>query len=177
MAELLAIGVDGCRGGWVAVSCYAASPAEGLRRTRVKLGATFEDVIALRADRHVPVAVDIPMGLLDSVDYRPCDRQAQELLGHRRSTVFAPPSRPLLALESYADARAHVEELKKTNPSEKSLSSYAWGLVRKIKEADDWLRAHPRAQAWLFECHPELSFRGNRRWSRSGGQEDDPRSG
>ena len=21
------------------------------------------------------------------------------------------------------------------------------------------LRAHPRAQAWLFECHPELSFR------------------
>jgi predicted RNase H-like nuclease len=159
--RLLGIGVDGARGGWLAVVCHgdALDAPESERRTEVSLCLTFSDVIELRAEGDAPVAVDIPMGLLDSVDFRPCDREARRLLEHRRDTVFAPPSRPLIAAPSYADARAIVEELRKTDPAAKSLSAQAFGIAPKMKEVDDWLRAHPNAQSWLWEIHPELSFR------------------
>jgi predicted RNase H-like nuclease len=159
MSRLLAIGADGARGGWLAVACYGDSPAGAeSRRTAVSLCRTFGELVALRTES-APVAVDIPMGLLDSVDFRPCDVEARVLLGKRRDTVFAPPSRPLLAVATYADARALVEEVRKTNPQAKSMSAQAFGLAPKVKEADDWVRAHPGTRAWLYECHPELSFR------------------
>jgi predicted RNase H-like nuclease len=49
--------------------------------------------------------------------------------------------------------------LRKTDPAAKSLSAQAFALAPKIKEVDNWLRDDPGAQEWLFECHPELSFR------------------
>jgi predicted RNase H-like nuclease len=158
--ELLGIGVDGARGGWVAVSCYGrvSAPADE-RRTDVVLCRTFADVVELRRKSSAMVVVDIPMGLLDTVELRPCDAEAQKLLGKRRSTVFAPPSRPLLEAASYGQARGLVEKLRKTEPSAKSLSAQAFGIVPKMKEVDDWLHEHPAAQDWLYECHPELSFR------------------
>jgi predicted RNase H-like nuclease len=39
----------------------------------------------------------MPIGLYDSVAYRPCDVRARELLGRRRSTVFALPARYMRA--------------------------------------------------------------------------------
>jgi len=147
-------------GGWVAVSVFGDAPKESAERsTRVSLCPTFAELIALRAGTEASLAVDIPMGLLETVKPRPCDEQARKLLGHRASTVFAPPSRPLLAAASYSDARALVDESRKTEPAAKSLSAQAFALAPKIKEADDWLRSHEGAQNWLFECHPELSFR------------------
>ena len=160
MSRLLAIGADGARGGWLSVACYGDLPADAdSRRTAISLCRTFGELVALRTACDVPVAVDIPMGLLDSVDFRPCDMEARALLGTRRDTVFAPPSRALLAAATYADARALVEEFRKTSPHAKSLSAQAFGLAPKVKEADDWMRAHPGDHVWLYECHPELSFR------------------
>ena len=158
--ELLGIGADGARGGWVAVSCYGqlgAPPDE--RRTEVVLCRAFVDIVELRRKSGAMVAVDIPMGLLDTVELRPCDAEAQKLLGKRRSTVFAPPSRPLLAAASYGEARGLVEKLRQTEPAAKSLSAQAFGIAPKMEDVDDWLCEHPTAQDWLYECHPELSFR------------------
>ena len=106
----------------------------------------------------VPVAVDIPMGLLESVDLRPCDRQARELLGERVSTVFAPPSRPLLAAASYADGRALIAEEQATSPGAEGVSAQSFGIAPKMRQADEYVRANPDAQRWLSECHPKLSF-------------------
>jgi predicted RNase H-like nuclease len=140
MSELLAVGADGARGGWVAASAYADG------RVELRLADTFAD---LAGDAGVPVAVDVPMGLLDEPGPRPCDVQARALLGARASTIFAPPPRRVLAATSYAEARATAQ----------GLSAQAFGLVAKVWEAEEYLRAHPDAQAWLWECHPELSFR------------------
>lgn len=71
------------------------------------------------------------MGLLETVALRPCDRQARGLLGARRSTVFAPPSRPLLAAGSYAATRESIAELRKKNPEAKGLSAQAFGPRRR----------------------------------------------
>jgi predicted RNase H-like nuclease len=160
MSALLAIGADGAHGGWLAAACVGTSPDEVAdRMTEVRLCQSFTDLIELRGDAQVPVAVDIPMGLLETVDFRPCDERAREMLGARCVTVFAPPSRPLLAAATYAEARGRIDELRKTYPEAKGLSAQAFAIAPKINEVDDWLRAQLGAQEWLFECHPELSFR------------------
>jgi predicted RNase H-like nuclease len=100
----------------------------------------------------------VPMGLLASVDLRACDRQARKLLKHRWLCVYATPSRPLLRAATFDEARDQIAELRKTRPEAKGLSLQAFGLIPKMREADDWLQAHPGAQEWLYEVHPELSF-------------------
>lgn len=51
-----------------------------------------------------------------------------------------------------------VEGERVGNPAAKSLSAQAAGITTKIREVDHWVRAHRDSEAWLFECHPELSF-------------------
>jgi predicted RNase H-like nuclease len=145
-----AVGVDGARGGW-AVAC---ADGDG---TRVGLARDIGEVARLRDD--APVAIDIPIGLLETVGFRPCDAAARRLLGRRASTVFAPPARyQLAAAGDYAAMRALVAAERRTNPAAKGVSAQSAGLARKIREVDEYVRAHPDSERWLFECHPELSF-------------------
>jgi predicted RNase H-like nuclease len=90
VSRLVAVGADGARGGW-AVACLYESG------TRVTLLRDVGEIARLRAGSGAPVAIDIPIGLLDSVDFRPCDVAGRRLLGRRASTVFAPPARYQLA--------------------------------------------------------------------------------
>lgn len=154
--ELLAVGADGARGGWLVALGYGNGNA--VERIELRLAGDFSALADLRADGAV-VAVDIPMGLLETVDLRPCDRQARELLGERASTVFAPPSRPLLRAASYAEARELIAQSHALDADVKGLSAQAFGIAPKMREADEYLQDHPGAQDWLWECHPELSFR------------------
>ena len=73
--------------------------------------------------------------------------------------MFAPPSRPLLAAASYADACSLVAQERLSDPDAKCVSAPAFGIGPKVGEADQCLSANPSAQTWLWECHPELSFR------------------
>src|SRR3954453_4052446 len=157
----LAIGADGARGGWLAALARGASP-EAVERVELQLVSTFENLVALHGeagDHGLPVAVDVPMGLPETGRRRPCDEQARALLGARGNAVFAPPSRPLLAAMSYEEARQLTAAAKLTDASAKGLSAQAFAIAPKIRDADQYLRVHPGAQAWLWECHPELSFR------------------
>ena len=135
----VAVGVDAARAGWVAATPDGA----------VAVHARFTDVLALAGD--APVAVDMPIGLLDVVAPRPCDRAARRLLGRRASTVFTPPSRPVLAARTYAEARTQV-------PGAASLSAQAFGLAPRIRELDDLLRGDLALAGRVVECHPELAF-------------------
>ncbi len=160
MARLVSIGADGARGGWLTACSYQADSdnSEAARTTTLSLHPSFESLVALRTGTDAVMAVDVPMGLLGAMAPRPCDAAARRLLKGRASTVFAPPSRPLLNAETYADARSYIEELRKHDPAAAGLSAQAFGIVPKVREVDQWLRENPGAQAWLYECHPELSF-------------------
>ncbi|MEA2407867.1 MAG: hypothetical protein QOE69_1986 [Thermoleophilaceae bacterium] len=106
-----------------------------------------------------PVAIDIPIGLPETVRYRRCDEQARELLGGRRDSVFPPPARYMLeAAGDYTAIRELVAAEKKRNPAARGYSAQAAGITTKVREVDAWVCAHPESEAWLFECHPELSF-------------------
>jgi predicted RNase H-like nuclease len=103
------------------------------------------------ADEHDAdaVALDVPIGLPPLGGRRVCDDLARTRLGARSSSVFAAPPREVLGCGSYAAAR----------PLAPSLSAQAFGLVPRIREVDDVLRARGAdVHLRVVECHPELAF-------------------
>src|ERR1700681_1356015 len=82
--EVTAVGVDGCRAGWI----WAARHVSG--DILVGVARTFSDLIA--AWPRVPIAIDIPIGL-PATGSRDADRLARARLGRRRSSVFPAPLR------------------------------------------------------------------------------------
>ncbi|SDF50873.1 Predicted nuclease (RNAse H fold) [Limimonas halophila] len=134
-------GVDGCRGGWIAViwgdDGLSLRLAAGLR--------------ALALDAAV-VAVDMPIGLAD-VGPRACDRAARRTLPRpRRASVFPPPRRYMLGLD-WADANVAGKAREGVG-----LSKQAGMLLPRIAELDAALS--PADQVRIVEAHPEVLFHG-----------------
>ena len=157
MSELVAIGVDGCRSGWLAVGL----PEHNGREALIRHCATFSDVLDWRygtGDRAV-VAIDVPMGLTENGKPRNADTEARRLLGVRSSSVFAPPGRSLLDAVEYAEVQSRVAAARQDDPTVPGLSRQAFGLLPKIREVDDAVASLSGHEKWLIEVHPEVSFR------------------
>jgi predicted RNase H-like nuclease len=149
--RLIAIGVDGARAGWVGACLYEGG------RTELRLFADVWELAAFRG--RAAVAIDVPIGLLETVAFRRCDVEARRRLGGRASCVFAPPARYMLAAAGdYAAIRRLVDERRRAEPAAKSLSAQAAGIAPKVAEVDAFVRARPASEGWLWECHPELCF-------------------
>ena len=136
-------GIDGCRGGWVAVFLPKSGPAGAW----AEIHSGWE---SLQFDGLAAAAVDMPIGLPDT-GLRGCDMQARELLGAARSRVFPHLRRPLLGLVGdYRGANAWAKR------DGKGISKQAFNILPKIKQIDD--RIAPDDQARIKEAHPELAF-------------------
>jgi len=136
-----ALGVDGCRGGWIA----AWIALDGTRGFKVLPHAE-------RLADFTPECayIDMPIGLPET-GARPCDRHAQGMLGAARSRVFLGARRPLLAfLGDYAGANRWA----KTDG--KGLSRQMFNILPKIAEMDGFMT--PARQGKFREAHPELAF-------------------
>lgn len=136
MGDVVAVGVDGCRGGWL-----AAIATDG--RVSIRRELTFRRL----AESHpnAVIIVDVPIGLFDRPrpGGRECDQLARELLGDRRSSVFSPPLRRYLAAKHFSEVRG--------------MSIQSFSIRDKIKELDDFIT--PSFQERIVEGHPEVSFR------------------
>lgn len=132
MSHSLPVGVDGARGGWVAVT-----------RVAVRGYARFADLLADHPDGLL--MVDIPIGLLATrrgTGDRPCDKAARAALRPSIGRVFAPPRRDQLALAGEPFRRGL------------GISAQTHGILPKIREVDRF-RRDPRVR----EAHPELAFK------------------
>lgn len=139
----LVAGIDGCRGGWLALTLGHQGTVP-----RVEIAPAWT---ALGLDGHAMLAVDMPIGLTESGP-RACDIAARRLLPRgRKSSVFPPPRRAMLACATWAEANAMGK-----SKEGKGLSHQAWNLVPKIRELDAALT--PTMQDWVREAHPELIF-------------------
>ena len=149
----LVAGLDGCRGGWLVVRLDTAR-----RRTRVALVASWR---ALQRSGELSglarAAVDMPIGLADAGP-RACDLAARALLPRgRKSSVFAPPRRYMLACRSWQEAQAEGRRREGAG-----LSKQSWNIRPKIAEIDRHIG--PGDQEWLREAHPELIFHNLNGW-------------
>jgi len=148
MCHAIVTGVDGCAVGWVAVTLGPEnSPAATEVRTAV---AKTLDGLPLTG----VTGIDMPLGLLDA-GWRDADLLARRALGRRGATVFAIPPQAVWDCATYAEANRVCRDL-----TGKGFSVQAWGLRRKIAEADDFRRRARSAPSpvRLYEVHPELSF-------------------
>jgi predicted RNase H-like nuclease len=141
------LGVDGCRGGWIAARLDDTSVGLSL--------AVFPSMTALLAAHEGAecIAIDIPIGLTDGP--RLCDVRAREFIGARRSSVFPAPCRAALGVRTYEEAA--TASLQATG---KSLSRQAFAIIPKIREVDDAMS--PKLQERVREVHPEVCFRALR---------------
>lgn len=143
-------GVDGCAGGWVAVTLVAGSrAARGQDRVRVAVAPTLAGLPLGTPPATVIVGIDMPLGLL-AQGWRAADLMARGQLGRRGVTVFMIPPRPVWLAGSYAEANRTCREL-----TGKGLPAQTWGLRCKLLDADAYRRGSALP---LREVHPELSF-------------------
>jgi predicted RNase H-like nuclease len=137
-------GVDGWRGGWVAVILddgqWAAAAA----------AAQLADLAAAVPDAAV-IGVDMPVGLVTR-GWRQADDLAAARLGPHRSRVFRVPPRRAWEAATHREAVAACRTL--TDPPA-GFSVQAWSLKDKIRQAGEVRAERP---GLLHEVHPELSF-------------------
>lgn len=145
-------GLDGCRGGWLAVLEEVES---GLRTVQVL--PDFASLLCALPEPAV-IAIDIPIGLPDT-GRRSCEREARRLLGRGASSrVFPVPTRPLLAPQTYPEANRLSRRLEG-----RGMTRQTFGILPRIRELDRALT--PALEPRVHEVHPELSFA----WMSGGG--------
>lgn len=155
------VGVDGCPGGWIAVSQSESEPS-------VCVFASFVELLAAFPPEAI-VAVDMPIGLPDFVKHggRGPESLVRPLLGLRQSSVFSIPSRAAVYAETDAyttpeawyDAHRRASEVaRRTSDPPKAISIQAFGIFSKIREIDVLLREQVDLRDRVFESHPEVAF-------------------
>lgn len=138
---MIAIGLDGFRKGWVAVTI------DGDNRSI----AFPSDISWLASRRFGRAAIDIPIGMPDDGD-RLCDRLARAKLRPHGSRVFSGARRWLW--EAFRNPASANEEAVRRGQSRVSLQ--LWHLGAKIMDVDMFMRTHREVD--LREAHPELIF-------------------
>lgn len=140
---MIYVGVDACRGGWVAVVIDdAEGDASGVFVPRLQ---DLPDVVPDASG----VAIDIPIGLPRS-GRRRADALARQQLGARRNSVFFTPIREALVAATHREASAVSHQL-----TGQGISQQAYALRTKILEAELFVSSHTVP---VWEVHPELSF-------------------
>ena len=154
-------GVDGCKGGWIAVYEDTAS-----RTLTCRIVKEFEDVFGMHHPPLAVVAVDMPIGLWAGGG-RACDKAARGALGKRSSSIFSAPAAGVIDRYceigeqfTYDCAKKLNEELTGTEEAKgKGLSRQSYALVPKIAEVRGYLLGRPAGdESRVHEVHPEVSF-------------------
>lgn len=141
-AVVVAVGVDACKTGWIAV----AVDDMGVLAAHYLPGIT--SLTETVPDARV-VAIDIPIGLPES-GRREADLAARSRLGARRNSVFFTPPRAAVEAATHAEATAASVRLTGFGVSQQSFA-----LAPKVREVDKWVQQAPFP---VYEVHPEISF-------------------
>ena len=171
-------GVDGCKGGWIAVYEDTESGKLDCRVAVCTHGAAHIDdnppcdAFAAVMSHHpghrelAVVAVDMPIGLprgLPTQPERTCDGCARKVLGKRHSSIFSAPAAGVLRL--YRDIQKRGEKLSDASASAcnkkltaKGLSKQSCALIPKIAEVENYIQDPDGASHPIYEVHPEVSF-------------------
>ena len=174
MRDATGIGVDGCRGGWIAVAVrngqvLALRSADSfLTAIDFSVDIDFSAAIDFSVDIDMPspsfttsqrpptcssVLVDMPMGLtLDGKRGLEAALRARLPKG-RKSSVFPVPARVAFQSASHADASDRNAAV-----CGKRIPIQTYQIMPKIAELDTCLRTCPELQARCSESHPEGCF-------------------
>lgn len=148
----MVVGVDGCRGGWLAVAITAGSAPES--RVFPEIRSLWQCCRAASL-----ILVDIPIGLPEQGG-RDCDQEARKLLRGRRASVFPVPCRAAAYAPDFDTALKINQAL-----TGKRIFRTTWNLIPRIRQVEELLLGEPEAQHLIREAHPEVLF-----WGLNGGK-------
>lgn len=145
-------GIDGMKGGWVAVVVDVDTKAMWLEPL-----ATIAAVAQLPTPM-LAVGIDMPIGLLEVVSMggRACDIAVRRRLSPRGSCVFPAPPRPVAICVADGAGRPAANAMMVQLGAKAGLSLQAFSFAPKVAEVDRFMT--PSLQAVLREVHPELCF-------------------
>lgn len=138
----VAVGVDGWRKGWVAVSL------RGGRFEAAHLFDRFETLLG-EFSSATAIGVDMPIGIPEEGP-RAADAAARVFIAPGGSSVFPVPSRAVLEAPDHATASA-LHRLRMG----RGISQQSYALRGKILEVDALVSPEDN----VIEVHPEVSFR------------------
>jgi predicted RNase H-like nuclease len=149
MNEEFFVGIDGCRGGWLAVywdGTATSSPA-------VQFVGRIDE-IELASVR--VCAVDIPIGFMEVAvpGGRDAEKLARAFLRGKASSVFSAPCRKALEAKGFLEALAI--NISNSSPAGIGLSKQSAALIPKMNEVYNFMT--PERQSLIFEAHPEVAF-------------------
>lgn len=139
------IGVDGCKGGWIA-SIYDRGSFE------IKKYSSVDELVEANKNYN-ELLIDMVIGLQSNKDEVRPDNAARALIPGRTSTIFAVPARQAV----YAETRAAIREANKS-ALDKDLPAQAIAIIPKMRELDEFLQENPAHKNRLKESHPEVCF-------------------
>lgn len=143
--DTLCIGVDGCRGGWI-----AAVIEQG--RLRVEKFFTVRDIVE-RYERFDEFVIDMVIGLPSNLSHVRPDTIARTLIPGRTSTIFAVPSRQAVYADSEQEQIQRNEEVLG-----KGLAKQTMAIIPKMRELDSFLNREIKYKNVIKESHPEVCF-------------------
>ena len=139
------VGVDGAKGGWMAVWWEGG-------RFRYRLYSEARTLVEAHRAARV-IAVDIPIGLADKGG-RPADAEARAFVGGKRaSSVFSTPVRGILDATSQAEASSRHRQI-----DGRGFGAQSFAILPKIRQWDELLQVDADARRQVWEIHPEVSF-------------------
>ena len=145
--EALCVGVDGCKGGWV-----AAVIEQG--ELRIEKYLNINELID-KYPKFDNMLIDMVIGLpvnQKQYDNRP-DSTARRLIAPRTSTIFAVPSRQAVYEETEeAQIKANRAALGK------GLAKQTMAIISKMRELDVFLLENDKYKNVIKESHPEVCF-------------------
>jgi predicted RNase H-like nuclease len=146
-------GIDGCRGGWIAVSVRKASNTYTLEVETLRVFGQddFEALVEVLEGNDL-VLIDIPIGLPDRGE-RLSDFAVRKVLGPRGRSIFPIPVRDAVYAETYEEACRINAEI-----TGKKISRQTWNILPKIRTIDTFLRSGKDYRHTLRESSPEYCF-------------------
>ena len=143
--DFLCIGVDGCRGGWIAAVITRGA-------LKIERYETIEDIVKKFASFN-ELLIDMPIGFPSNQDDIRPDSMARKMLPSRTSTIFSVPSR------SAVYAVLEEDQIKMNKKSiGKGLSKQSMAIIPKMRELDVFLQEHTQYKNVIKESHPEICF-------------------
>lgn len=141
----LSVGIDGCKGKWIAVAIFEGGFDVGKYGTIEEICDKYE-----HADSMI---IDIPIGLAESKDDVRPDRIVKKYLGKKGSSIFDTPCRQAIyAMDKESARDANINILGK------SLSEQSLAIGKAILQVDLFLQERSIWKNRLLESHPEYCF-------------------
>ena len=143
--DSLCIGVDGCKGGWIAAILNHG-------KLFIEKYNSLNEIVSSHGDFD-EFLIDMVIGLSGTNEQIRPDVYARRIISERSSTIFPAPCRQAVYAETVA--KSYDENVRVLG---KKFNPLTVGIMPKMREVDKFLQENTQYKNIIKESHPEVCF-------------------